>query len=56
MVESRAIKLEALSEAVRLERTVNPAPADVTDLAYDTRRVGPGALFFCVPGFTLGRP
>ena len=52
MVESRAIKLEALSEAVRLERTVNPAPADVTDLAYDARHVGPGALFFCVPGFT----
>jgi UDP-N-acetylmuramoyl-L-alanyl-D-glutamate--2,6-diaminopimelate ligase len=25
---------------------------DITDLAYDTRRVAPGALFFCVPGFT----
>ena len=24
---------------------------EVTDLAYDNRRVGPGALFFCVPGF-----
>jgi UDP-N-acetylmuramoyl-L-alanyl-D-glutamate--2,6-diaminopimelate ligase len=27
-------------------------PVEVTDLAYDNRRVGPGTLFFCVPGFT----
>jgi UDP-N-acetylmuramoyl-L-alanyl-D-glutamate--2,6-diaminopimelate ligase len=52
LVESRAIELEALSKAVRPERTVNPATAHVTDLAYDARRVGPGTLFFCVPGFT----
>ena len=51
MVESRAIELEILSQAVRPARTVNAAPADVTDLAYDARRVRPGALFFCVPGF-----
>ena len=25
---------------------------EVVDLAYDNRAVGPGALFFCVPGFT----
>src|SRR5580692_4045547 len=33
---------------------VNPgAPRiEVTDLAYDNRRVTPGTLFFCVPGFT----
>ena len=35
----------------------DPAPAgaedtEVTGLAYDNRRVEPGALFFCVPGFT----
>jgi UDP-N-acetylmuramoyl-L-alanyl-D-glutamate--2,6-diaminopimelate ligase len=35
-----------------------PAPArsggdvEVSALAYDNRRVGPGTLFFCVPGFT----
>jgi UDP-N-acetylmuramoyl-L-alanyl-D-glutamate--2,6-diaminopimelate ligase len=30
-----------------------PAGAlEITDLAYDNRRVTPGALFFCVPGFT----
>src|SRR6201985_3829960 len=25
---------------------------EISDLAFDTRRVGPGTLFFCVPGFT----
>ena len=27
-------------------------PTEVTALAYDNRRVSPGTLFFCVPGFT----
>src|SRR5579875_696835 len=25
---------------------------EIRDLAYDNRLVGPGSLFFCVPGFT----
>jgi UDP-N-acetylmuramoyl-L-alanyl-D-glutamate--2,6-diaminopimelate ligase len=50
LLDSRAIELERLSQAVHAERTVNPAPVTVTDLAYDARRVGPGALFACVPG------
>ena len=25
-------------------------PVEIGDLAYDTRKVTPGALFFCVPG------
>ncbi len=29
-----------------------PPPVEVTGLAYDARAVQPGALFFCVPGFT----
>jgi UDP-N-acetylmuramoyl-L-alanyl-D-glutamate--2,6-diaminopimelate ligase len=29
-----------------------PAGVDVTSLAYDSRAVGPGTLFFCVSGFT----
>ena len=29
-----------------------PPPVEVTQLAYDARTVQPGALFFCVPGFT----
>ena len=35
---------------MRTLRTLNPACVDVTDLAYDTRRVTPGAVFVCVPG------
>ena len=50
MVESAAIDLDALSAAVRPLRTVNPAPVDIIDLAYDARRVSPGSLFVCVPG------
>lgn len=50
-LESLAIELERLSEAVRPLRTLNAAPADVTDLAYDTRAVAPGALYACLPGF-----
>jgi UDP-N-acetylmuramoyl-L-alanyl-D-glutamate--2,6-diaminopimelate ligase len=50
LLESCAIELDRLSQAVRAERTVNPARADITDLAYDARRVTPGALFVCVPG------
>jgi UDP-N-acetylmuramoyl-L-alanyl-D-glutamate--2,6-diaminopimelate ligase len=29
-----------------------PEGEQITGLAYDHRRVGPGTLFFCVPGFT----
>jgi UDP-N-acetylmuramoyl-L-alanyl-D-glutamate--2,6-diaminopimelate ligase len=52
LVESPAIELATLSEAVRPLRTVNVAPVDVTDLAYDANHVGPGTLFACIPGFT----
>ncbi len=50
MVDSDPIDLELLATAVHAARTANPAPVDVTDLAYDARRVTPGALFVCVPG------
>jgi len=50
LVESHAIELQLLAQAVRATRTVNPAPVDITDLAYDARRVTPGALFVCVTG------
>jgi UDP-N-acetylmuramoyl-L-alanyl-D-glutamate--2,6-diaminopimelate ligase len=50
LLESCAIELDRLSQAVRAERTVNPARAEITDLAYDARRVTPGALFVCIPG------
>jgi UDP-N-acetylmuramoyl-L-alanyl-D-glutamate--2,6-diaminopimelate ligase len=50
LVESGAIELDRLSQAVRPERIVNDAPTEIADLAYDARRVTPGALFVCVPG------
>jgi UDP-N-acetylmuramoyl-L-alanyl-D-glutamate--2,6-diaminopimelate ligase len=50
LLESRAIDLDRLSQAVDAERTVNPARVEITDLAYDARRVTPGSLFVCVPG------
>jgi UDP-N-acetylmuramoyl-L-alanyl-D-glutamate--2,6-diaminopimelate ligase len=50
LLESRAIELDSLSQAVRAVRILNPSRADITDLAYDARRVTPGALFVCVSG------
>src|SRR3954467_10841784 len=38
---------EVLGDAARAA-----PPVEVTALAYDNRLVGPGTLFFCVPGFT----
>ncbi len=42
---------------MRLDHVIAGAPAEardlqIADLAYDNRTVGPGTLFFCVPGFT----
>jgi UDP-N-acetylmuramoyl-L-alanyl-D-glutamate--2,6-diaminopimelate ligase len=48
--EAPAIDLETLGRAVGAVETVEPEQVLVTDLAYDTRAVSPGALFFCVPG------
>jgi UDP-N-acetylmuramoyl-L-alanyl-D-glutamate--2,6-diaminopimelate ligase len=42
--------LERLSAALAPIDVVGGAPTEVRDLAYDARAVGPGALFFCVPG------
>ncbi len=42
------MKLERLAAAISAR---DPGePVEIADLAYDTRRVGPGTLFFCVPG------
>jgi UDP-N-acetylmuramoyl-L-alanyl-D-glutamate--2,6-diaminopimelate ligase len=42
--------LERLVTALAPLEVRGGAPTDITDLAYDTRAVSPGALFFCVPG------
>ncbi len=52
MVESRPIELEILRQAIGAARSGSDASPDVTDLAFDHGRVGPGSLFFCVPGQT----
>jgi UDP-N-acetylmuramoyl-L-alanyl-D-glutamate--2,6-diaminopimelate ligase len=48
--DSASTALETLAAAIGAERTVNPGPATIADIAYDARRVTPGALFVCVPG------
>jgi UDP-N-acetylmuramoyl-L-alanyl-D-glutamate--2,6-diaminopimelate ligase len=52
-----ATAASSLSVAMRLERLADPVPLgagelEISDLAYDNRRVVPGSLFFCVRGFT----
>src|SRR5256714_4005643 len=44
------MNLERLATALGTSDVVRPAPAEVRGLAYDTRAVEPGFLFFCVPG------
>jgi UDP-N-acetylmuramoyl-L-alanyl-D-glutamate--2,6-diaminopimelate ligase len=44
------MNLERVIAALAPTDLVQRAPVEISDLAYDTRAVGPGALFFCVPG------
>ncbi len=46
------MQLERFIAALGPDEVVNAAPAEVGDLAYDTRTVTPGALFFCIRGAT----
>ena len=49
----RAMDLERFIAALGVAEVVNAAPgAAVLELAYDTRAVVPGTLFFCVRGAT----
>ncbi len=45
-----AMRLEELAAAVAGARIAGDAGTEVTGLAYDSRRVGAGTLFFCVRG------
>jgi len=42
--------LDRLMRATVPTEVVHAAPVEIRDLAYDTRAVLPGALFFCIPG------
>jgi UDP-N-acetylmuramoyl-L-alanyl-D-glutamate--2,6-diaminopimelate ligase len=50
LVDSPGVDLERVTAALAPARVVNPAPADVRELAYDSRAVVPDTLFFCVRG------
>jgi UDP-N-acetylmuramoyl-L-alanyl-D-glutamate--2,6-diaminopimelate ligase len=52
MVESVRVRLSHLFAGVAGWRLAGSADADVTSLCYRSDQVGPGALFFCVPGFS----
>ncbi len=45
-----AVRLDALAAGAADARIVGEATVEVGSLAYDNRKVGPGTLFFCVPG------
>jgi UDP-N-acetylmuramoyl-L-alanyl-D-glutamate--2,6-diaminopimelate ligase len=47
------MELDRLTAALEPSQVVNAAEVEVTDLAYDTRTVSAGALFFCVPGLRV---
>ena len=44
------MELARLAESLSPSQIVGDAQVEIEDLAYDTRAVVPGALFFCVPG------
>jgi UDP-N-acetylmuramoyl-L-alanyl-D-glutamate--2,6-diaminopimelate ligase len=44
------MRLDALVAGIAGARIVGDGSVEIADLAYDSRRVGPGTLFFCVPG------
>jgi UDP-N-acetylmuramoyl-L-alanyl-D-glutamate--2,6-diaminopimelate ligase len=44
------VQLDALIRALAPSEVTGDRPVEIGDLAYDTRRVAAGALFFCVPG------
>ncbi|MGH3142410.1 MAG: Mur ligase domain-containing protein, partial [Gaiellales bacterium] len=52
LVDSPGVDLERVTAALAPARIVSPAPApvDIRELAYDSRAVVPGTLFFCVQG------
>src|SRR5712691_6339387 len=44
------MQLERLIAALGPTEVVGRAPVEIRELAYDTRAIPQGALFFCVPG------
>jgi UDP-N-acetylmuramoyl-L-alanyl-D-glutamate--2,6-diaminopimelate ligase len=44
------MRLDHLLEGASVGRIVGDRSVEISDLAYDSRKAGPGTLFFCVPG------
>ena len=44
------MKLREVLDGAGVDEWIGGDDAEIADLVYDSRRVGPGALFFCVPG------
>ena len=55
LLDSPAVDLERLIATLAPEDVLHPAKAEIVDLAYDTRAVTSGALFFCVRGERVDR-
>jgi UDP-N-acetylmuramoyl-L-alanyl-D-glutamate--2,6-diaminopimelate ligase len=49
------VEIGRIGEALAATGVLNPATVEIMDLAYDTRTVSPGALFFCVRGARVDR-
>ena len=47
------MQLERLIAALGPTEVVRRAPLEIEELAYDTRDVRPGSLFFCIPGASV---
>jgi UDP-N-acetylmuramoyl-L-alanyl-D-glutamate--2,6-diaminopimelate ligase len=50
LVDSPGVELERVTAALAPLRVANPQTVEVSELAYDSRAVVPGTLFFCVQG------
>ena len=50
MTDERRMGLGALTDVIAPERVIGIPVGEVAELAYDSRRVRPGTLFFAVPG------
>jgi UDP-N-acetylmuramoyl-L-alanyl-D-glutamate--2,6-diaminopimelate ligase len=44
------VRLDELAASAEVEQIVGDPSAEISGLAYDSRRARPGTLFFCVPG------
>ena len=49
-VEARGMKIQRLLDGVGVVKIAGTADAEVVSVAYDSRRIGPGAIFFALRG------